>query len=75
MEDLLRIQNNYKGKQFESSESLFIRIFNFCSASSEKIAKNIAGCARKVMLEIKKNVQVASNNAMDIDAGPSSSMI
>jgi len=54
MEDLLRLQKNYKG-------------------SSETIAKNIAGCARKVIKEINKNIQVAMDNSMDIDAGPSSS--
>ena len=41
--------------------------------SSETIAKNIAGCARKVIKEINKNIQVAMDNSMDIDAGPSSS--
>jgi len=46
MQELLRIQNNYKG-------------------SSEAIAKNIAGCARKVIMEIKKNVQITSANAME----------
>jgi len=51
---------------------LFCYVITFLG-SSETIAKNIAGCARKVIKEINKNIQVAMDNSMDIDAGPSSS--
>ena len=67
MERLLQIQNNYKGST--KLQNLTLKLFQ---GSSEEIAKNIAGCARKVIQEIKKNVQITSDNAMDID-GPSTS--
>ena len=51
----------------------YVIFVTLCLGSSETIAKNIAGCARKVIKEINKNIQVAMDNSMDIDAGPSSS--
>ena len=52
-------------------ESL-LQIQNNYKASSEPLARNIAGCARKCILEVKKNISTVSENAMDID-GPSTS--
>lgn len=49
-----------------------LQIQNNFKGSSESLAKNIAGCARKCILEIKKNINTAAENAMEIDGpGPS----